>query len=186
VNRHLGNSEDGGGAPKRPLAILAICVVVLIGAIVWGWLPDREPSMESLVNAALTAGDSAQRVRAVLALGQMRADGGGAMAPYMRKVADESKDPEVMAIAILTLDNVSDPEGLPRYFAALENESPKVRERGWLAIKRNAPPLAEGFTFSPNALPATRAAVVIKLRERLESLRKQDADKGARGTRAIR
>jgi len=168
---------------KRRLTILVICLIVFLGAAVWWSLPEGEPSPESLVKSALTAGDSAERVRAALALSQMRADGGGAMAPYMRRVADESKDPEVIAIAIFTLDNMSDLEGLPRYFAAMENESPKVRELGWLAIKRHFPYLAEGSVFSPNAPLETRTAVVGELQKRLEVLTEQAAaKKRARGS----
>lgn len=183
---------------KKVFAILAIGVVVVLVAVVLWRLPGREPSPESLVKSALTARDSSERVHATLVLSQRRADGDGAMAAYasrfgrtsnpnwalvpgfiiaMRKIADESKDPEVIAIAIQTLDNVSDLEGLPRYFAALENESPKVRELGWLAIKRHFPYLAGGLVFSPNAPLETRTAVVGELKKRLEVLNNQPPTK---------
>jgi len=185
---------------KKVFAILAIGVVVVLGAVVLWLSPEREPSPESLVKSALTARDSSERVHATLALSQRRADGDGAMAAYassfgrtsspdsglvpgfviaMRKIADESKDPEVIAIAIQTLDNVSDLEGLPRYFAALENESPKVRELGWLAIKGHFPYLAGGLVFSPNAPLESRTAVVGELKKRLEVLNTQPSTKSA-------
>ena len=157
---------------KKVFAILAIGVVVVLVAVVLWRLPGREPSPKSLLKTALNAADSPQRVHAAVELTQMLADRERTL-PYVRQLATETKDPEVLAIGVRGLAWALDGDSVPIYLTAMEHEDSKVREAGVLAMKTIGGgtlgdgifgPIGKKLTFAPGDPPESRRAVVKELR----------------------
>ncbi|MEI6537231.1 MAG: HEAT repeat domain-containing protein, partial [Verrucomicrobiaceae bacterium] len=113
-----------------------------------------------------------QRVHAAVELTQMLADRERTL-PYVRQLATETKDPEVLAIGVRGLAWALDGDSVPIYLTAMEHEDSKVREAGVLAMKTIGGgtlgdgifgPIGKKLTFAPGDPPESRRAVVKELR----------------------
>jgi len=171
LSKQLDDADEQSNV-RKGLVILGIVVVLAAGIYFLFLRTPAAPSVESLTATALTAPNSADRLRAVAELGQMR-PGVGFPQPQLIKVAKESKDGEVVASAIVLLRNLNETQPL-LYVEAMEHEDAGVREKGWLAIGGLFPDLAKvGASYSPGGPPEIRKTAIRDIRAQIESAEKR-------------
>jgi len=171
------DAADEQANVRKKLVILGVVAVLAVGIYFLFLRTPAPPSADSLATTALTASNSAERVRAVAELGQMRSDKGFPESrPHLLRIVQESKDGEVVATAIGLLASMR--EGQPQlYIGALENENANVREKGWLAIQELYPNFVKvGAGYAPGGSPESRKAAIRNLRKHIEDDEKRARD----------
>ena len=157
---------------KRTLISLGVCAVLGVGIYYFVPRTPGEPSTDSLVTTALTAPDSAQRVRAVVELGQKPPHEGNVVIPNLRKLVNESKDAEVVAVALHGLKNFHDFEPL-QYVYGMEHEDARVRDKGWIGLQTCKNEFWAGLAYKPDAPLEARKQATQEARKRIEEYEKR-------------
>jgi len=160
--------ENNSADPERAISpkyviVLGICLLAMAGYVASSFLgrPDGPGAMAS---RALSARDAKDRRQAMdeLALVVDRV----AALPHLRRVAKESKDPEVQTIALSRLLSLRDRDSLPLCFDGLSHSSKEVREKVCYALRAYyGGSLPEELEYSADAPADGLAQVVAKLNE---------------------
>jgi len=148
--------------------IVLVGVLVLIAIAYFVFDPfGGSPGASVLATKALGDPDKKERLAAVGGLGMLKDRNGKpdkTALPALKKVATETKDPEVKAFALTTIISFMDKDSLPIFFKALEDDDRMVRKAahdGLLAYFSNR--LPNGMIYNPDAPPAERADIAKKL-----------------------
>jgi len=177
------DEADEQAKVRKKLVLLGIVVVLAVGIYFLFLRTPPEPSPESLLESALTVGDPKERLRAAIELSHRQTDL-DRVRPLMRRLADESKDPELIAVALGLLARYADTESMPRFIEAMAHEDARVRAKGAEGMKALGGgsigvglglQMNQALRFSATDPPETRQAVVRKLRELLKAKEEQDA-----------
>src|SRR5688500_9483093 len=106
--------------------ILGGAVLLLGGYLAWDYLVSASVTPASLAARALTASDQKERVEAARGLAMITQF--HEASPHLRRVAKETKDPEVLIITLNALTALVDTGSLPIFFKSLENPEEEVRQ----------------------------------------------------------
>lgn len=150
-------------SPKY-LIILGVLVVALVGYLIWAFMLGGPPSVDALAARALSAADLNDRKRAAVDLSTV--DDRQAALPHLRRLAQESKDPEVLVIALHRLVVLGDRESFPLVFNALNDPEEDVRRQAYAdALFIFGEALPNNLEYKVDDDPEARARVAAKLKE---------------------
>jgi hypothetical protein len=149
---------------KRQHWILAILFLVAAGY--WGLTLSSIPTANSLAVRALSATKPEERADAVAQLTLIKEP---QTWPQLRRVAAESKDPEVVLTAINTLATSSNPDSLSLFLDTLNHEDKRAREAAYRAVLlgRDVVQL-EAAGYQASDPPEKRSLAVARLREAVQ------------------
>lgn len=149
------------------LVILGVCAIILIG-VLWMTFSGGPPDPDSLAATALGSGNVKVKAKAASQLSMLQ---GKKVVPLLRKIAKESKDGEVVVVAIGTLSDRHEMANLPFFYAAMDHPDKAAREAGYkAALKVYQGSLPDGtlpgnVKYDVEAPPEERAKAVQKLQE---------------------
>lgn len=148
----------------KPIYWVGIGVTVL-GGIVWLWGAASGPATPtSLASQALTASDPKERINAAVELAMLKGPNASAQ---LRRVAQESKDPEVIVRAVASLPELSGLDNTKLCLTLLEHGDSAVREAALQAFRKVAGiPFDVELSYDPADPDSQRAVAVRKLSER--------------------
>ena len=113
------------------------------------------------------SGDKQERLDAVVKLSEIKKR--EEALPALRRVAEKSGDPEVLAATLKLLMLFPEKDSLPLYFKALDHQDKKVREAAHSELlKYYGGRLPANLTYTSDAPSADRAKVAQKLQEEFE------------------
>ena len=118
----------------KPLYLIALAVLtsILVGSYVWSSL-GGPVGPAKLAQRALSAVDPKDRVRSTVELSLVKDP---KALSELQRLATDSKDPEVLIIAIGSLAVTNDHENLPLFYTAMNHTEKQVREAGLEAALR--------------------------------------------------
>jgi len=182
------DAADERANVRKKLVLLGIVVVLAVGIYFLFLRTPAPPSAETLATTALTASDSAARLRAVAELGQYR-KGEAPSGAQLERVVKESKDGAVAeaALGLLVIHGESRPLV---YLDAMEHEDARVRAKAYgtlmkLHDKHQYPDLAK-TEYNPNGPPESRKAAILNLRKQIENADKRAAEFAEKKNKEIR
>lgn len=151
------------GVNRKYLAALGILVLILAGYLASSFF-GGPPSPSALVSQCLSATDAGERKRAAEGLAAV-VDRVVAL-PLLRRVAKETKDPEVLALVLCRMLVFRDNENLALCVDGLKNPSKDVRAKVYGALQAfYGGSLPDGIECSVDASAEEYAAAVTKLSE---------------------
>jgi len=152
----------------KPRYWIALGVVVLLGACSWLLSGPGVPTPGRLAAKALSAGKPDERVQAVVELTLLQ---NPESCPQLRRVASESKDPDVVVVAINKLASANYKEYLPVFLDTLDHDEQRVREAACAAVLMG-PGRAEldGAGYRAADPPAERGQASLRLKEIVKNL----------------
>lgn len=154
------------------LAILSGIAVVLLGVLIWMYLPGGGPGPATLSATILNAEPGSEEARkAMIQLAMKR---GPQAATEIKKVIAGSQDPEVLTLAIGALSRAGTFNDMPVIYESLDHKDQRVRMAAYEVLKNqyggNFP---NNLKYSVNDPPAKRAEVVKGLKEYWEEKREK-------------
>lgn len=144
------------------LVVMGICALVLIGVVVM-MMPGAPPDPDALAASALGSGNAKAKAKAASQLAMLQ---GKKVVPLLRKLAKESKDGEVVVVAVSTLSDRHSMENLPIFFVAMDHPEKSAREAAYKAVlKIYDGKLPGNLKYDVEGPTENRAKVVVKLQE---------------------
>ena len=142
--------------------VLVILVLAAAGVAGWTfWLG----SADGLTYQALASGKSSEdRVVAAVHLSQLPRK---TAITHLRRIAQETSDPDVEAAAIRGLGEHNDKESIPLFMKAMASDNEGVRQSGFVAAHRNMEFKKGQFDYFPDYPKVKRDAALAKLRENM-------------------
>jgi len=147
----------------KSLYWIALGVLVLAAAACWMLTGPEIPTAGGLAAKALSAGKSEERVQAAVALIMIQDP---QALPQLRRLAAESRDAEVLVLAMNKLGSVNDFESFPLFLEALDHADKPAREAAYAAVlKRRGPAELESAGYRASDPPETRGPAVLRVKE---------------------
>lgn len=141
---------------------LSACALILIGILVLSF-SGGPATPETLAARSLQGGDAKARAHAASELSMRQ---GHKIPPLLRKLQAESKDPEVVVIAINSLSDRHDMENLLLFYDGLGNADKSVRKASLKAVlKIWGGTIPGGLTYDVEDSPEKCAEIGRKLAE---------------------
>jgi len=148
---------------QNRLILLSVIGLVLFGVALWLYLGGKPPSATALGTQALSGKTPKEREQAAVELTMLKDP--AQAAPELRRVAKDSKDPKVKAIALRGLGAQNDSSSLMLFLDALNDPELEVRQAAYEFVSRYyAGTLPGDQVYDPNASAADRAQVVQQLK----------------------
>jgi len=150
------------GMNPQYFVALGVLVLIAVGYVSWEFLggPASPATLEARALSAAKVED-----RAVAAT-ELTMRNNKETFPFLRRVATQSRDPEVLSVALIGLANNANMSDLPLYLGYLEHADQNVRDAaGYGLFKFFGQPLPGGLVYRANDPPEQRAAVKQQLEE---------------------
>jgi HEAT repeat protein len=150
------------------LSIWFVLLLVLVGTVLWRFVPRGQATPAQLAERALTAATPAEQAAAAAEL----AGRGEAARLHLRKLMNESQNENVRALAMDGLGGLLDYKSADTLLDAMHDESLLIRTRAGAAMGRII-----GFDrrFDATASPEEREKVIKQVRSDWEFLLKSDS-----------
>jgi len=167
----IADEDEAPRVNRKYLVALGALAAVFMIYFFW---PSGIVTPAGLASTALSARDAeTRRVAAVdLCLLADRND-----LPQLRRVRDESKDPEVTAVVVERIFRLARPEDIGAHYALLESPDEKVRmaaAAGFAAIYGDSVP--DGLVYDPKGPAEERSRVARALKAKFDAVQKKAMD----------
>jgi HEAT repeat protein len=149
------------------LSVWFVLLLVLIGTVLWRFVPRGEATPATLAERALTASSPDEQMIAAAEL----CTRGEAARPYLRKLMAESQNDNVRAIAMDGLGVLRDYKSMEALMTAMDDPSVLVRTRAGAAVGRI---VGLDRRFNAGASPEERQKVIALVRDDWARLLKSD------------
>jgi hypothetical protein len=158
----IATFTGSGDCVMKPRYWIALSVMVLILVGYYARIYFLGRNTPPLVALALSAPTLEERMRAAVKITMLK---DGDALPQLRRLAAESKDPEILVITVNCMNDFNDMQSMPLMFAAMNHPEQPVREAAFKFVLRFYDgALPKKLTYQVDDPPEQRAQVASALK----------------------